>query len=263
MITFQQQETTEIRNRIRAAWVTYHTYRQELTSKTTCSNMICYASGTWTPTQEHERTIQSTQRKMLRFIIQMKRRYKKIVKQKDKTKEEKYTNDMRYTGDKSEDGQSSNSHKDQDSDVSFENDIEEEMGTTEIEEEDWTEYIKRSTNDAKEKMEKCGGDSMPEQDAQNSEMETGAETSNITKWGRWLMKAAEWEPRTQLKIQDQQSDWETKKKMGRWLQRMPQTRLKTRQKTYFTEGSSQINKTWITHSKKTAEYVLYSEKRHN
>ena len=32
---------------------------------------------------------------------------------------------------------------------------------------------------------------------------------------RWLMKAAEVEPRTQLKIQDQQSDWETKKKMGR------------------------------------------------
>ena len=33
MITFQQQETTEIRNRIRAAWATFHKYRQELTSK--------------------------------------------------------------------------------------------------------------------------------------------------------------------------------------------------------------------------------------
>ena len=31
MITFQQQETTEIRNRSRAAWVTFHKYRQELT----------------------------------------------------------------------------------------------------------------------------------------------------------------------------------------------------------------------------------------
>ena len=30
MITFQQQETTEIRNRIRAAWATFHKYRQEL-----------------------------------------------------------------------------------------------------------------------------------------------------------------------------------------------------------------------------------------
>ena len=33
MITFQQQETTEIRNRIRAAWATFHKYRRELTSK--------------------------------------------------------------------------------------------------------------------------------------------------------------------------------------------------------------------------------------
>ena len=33
MIIFQQQETTEIRNRIRAAWATFRKYRQELTSK--------------------------------------------------------------------------------------------------------------------------------------------------------------------------------------------------------------------------------------
>ena len=33
MITFRQQETTEIKNRIRAAWATFHEYRQELTSK--------------------------------------------------------------------------------------------------------------------------------------------------------------------------------------------------------------------------------------
>ena len=41
MITFRQQETTEMRNRIRAAWATFHKYRQELTSKqTTCSNIV-------------------------------------------------------------------------------------------------------------------------------------------------------------------------------------------------------------------------------
>ena len=135
MITFLQQETTEIRNRIRAAWATLHKYRQELTSKNNTlkhrprlfdaviTPTICYASGTWTPTKEHERMIQSTQRKMLRLIIQTKRRYKKIVKQKDKTNEAKDTNDLSSTGDECEDGQSSNTHKDQDSDVSFENDI--------------------------------------------------------------------------------------------------------------------------------------------
>ena len=89
---------------------------------------------------------------MLRLIIQTRRRYKKIVKQKDKTNEEKDTNDLSSTGDASEDGKSSNTHKDQDSDVSFENDTEEEIDTTEIEEEDWIDDIKRSTNDAIEKM---------------------------------------------------------------------------------------------------------------
>ena len=97
--------------------------------------------------------VQSTQRKILRLIIQTKRRYKKIVKRKDETNEEKDTNDMSNTGDESEDGQSSNTHKDQNSDVSFENDTEEEIDTTDIEEEDWIEYMKRSTDEAMEKME--------------------------------------------------------------------------------------------------------------
>ena len=32
-ISFHQQETLEIKSRIRAAWATFHKYRQELTSK--------------------------------------------------------------------------------------------------------------------------------------------------------------------------------------------------------------------------------------
>ena len=79
--------------------------------------------------------IQSTKRKMLRLIIQTKRRYKKIVKHKVKTSEEIDNNDSSCTGDESEDGQSSISHNDQDSDVSFESDNDEEIDTTEIEEE--------------------------------------------------------------------------------------------------------------------------------
>ena len=70
LITFQQQETTEIKNRIRTAWATFHKYRLELTSKHDmikhrlrmfdgAITPICYASGTWAPTKEHERMIQS------------------------------------------------------------------------------------------------------------------------------------------------------------------------------------------------------------
>ena len=96
--------------------------------------------------------IQSAQRKMLRLIIQRKRRYEKIVKHKVKTGEDLNDIDSSCTGDESEDGQSSISHSDQDSDVSFESDNDEEIDTTEIEEEECMECIKRSTNDAMEKM---------------------------------------------------------------------------------------------------------------
>ena len=44
--------------------------------------------GTWAPNKEHERMIQSTQRKMLRHIIQTERKYKKIEKQDIGTKDE-------------------------------------------------------------------------------------------------------------------------------------------------------------------------------
>ena len=37
---------------------------------------LSYASGTWTLSKEHERMIRSTQRKMLRLIVQTKRKYK-------------------------------------------------------------------------------------------------------------------------------------------------------------------------------------------
>ena len=96
--------------------------------------------------------IQSTQHKMLRLIIQTKRRYKKIVKHKIKTCEDLDNIDSSCTDDESEDGQSSVSHNDQDSDVSVESDNDEEIDAAEIEEEDWVDYIKRSTNEAMEKM---------------------------------------------------------------------------------------------------------------
>ena len=99
-ISFHQQETLEIKSRIRAAWTTFHKCRQELTSKeymlklrlrlfdATVSLTLCYAAGTWTPSKQHERMIQSTQRKMLRLIIQTKRKYKKIEKQVIESKDE-------------------------------------------------------------------------------------------------------------------------------------------------------------------------------
>ena len=86
---------------------------------------------------------------MLRHIIQTKRRHRKIVRYKVKTSEDLENIDSSCTDDESEDGQSSVS---QDIDVSFESDNDEEIDAAEIEEEDWVDYIKWSTNEAMEKM---------------------------------------------------------------------------------------------------------------
>ena len=59
---------------------------------------------------------------------------------------------LRSTEDENEDGQSSNTCNDQDSDISFENHADDEIDTTAIEEEEWIEYVKRSTDEAIEKM---------------------------------------------------------------------------------------------------------------
>ena len=88
-ITFEQQETAEIKNRQRAAWAAFHKYRGELTSRSDrlCYRMrlfnivitptLTYACGTWTLSNGHGRMIRSAQRKMLRLIVQTKRKYKK------------------------------------------------------------------------------------------------------------------------------------------------------------------------------------------
>ena len=88
---------------------------------------------------------------MLRLIIQTEGRYKKIEKQESKTNEEieeTDTNDLCSTDDESGDGLSTTTHNDVDSEVSFEDDADEEIDTTSIEEEDWIE----DTEEAMENM---------------------------------------------------------------------------------------------------------------
>ena len=87
------------------------------------------------------------------LIIQTKRRYKMIAKHKVKNSEDINDIDSSCTNDESEDRKSDTSRSDQDSDVSLEIDNDKEINAAEIEEEDWDEYIKRSTNEAVEKME--------------------------------------------------------------------------------------------------------------
>ena len=100
-IPFEQQETTEIKSRIRAAWATFTKYKLVLTSKLyllrnrfllfsmVITPTLTYASGTWTLSQEHEKLIRSRQRKMTRLIVQTNENTRRM---KIKTRLEKRLN---------------------------------------------------------------------------------------------------------------------------------------------------------------------------
>ena len=100
-IKFEQQETKEIKNRLRAAWASFDKFKQQLTSKL---HRLCYglrlfnmvitptlthASGNGTLSKEHERLIRWTQRKMLRLIVQTKRKYRKRFKKSNEERKRK------------------------------------------------------------------------------------------------------------------------------------------------------------------------------
>ena len=80
---------------------------------------------------------------------------KKIQKDRETKRQDqrrKDTNDIVALATKAKTGKAQTLTKTRTADVSFENDTEEEINTTEIEEKVWVDYIKRSTNDAMEKM---------------------------------------------------------------------------------------------------------------
>ena len=112
------------------------------------------------------------------------------MKHKVENSEDMNDIDSSCTNDDSEDGKSDTSHNDQDSDVSFAIENDEEIDVAEIEEEEWVEYIKRSTIEALEKME-------------NEKIRSWKLTQRKMKWRlvmkiatsqkeRRLIKAAEW-----------------------------------------------------------------------
>ena len=83
---------------------------------------------------------------MLRLIVQTKRKYKKKTQpSRNEEDEEGEEANHRSSDEETAEGISSNTDFDQDSDTV-------EIDTSEIDEEDWIEYLKRSTSIAVERM---------------------------------------------------------------------------------------------------------------
>ena len=90
-ITFGDQEREEIKNRLKAAWVALTSKDYRLCHRLCLFSMVVtptmtYASSTWTLTLKHEKMIKTAQRKMIRLIVQTKRRYKSKTAKMDKKK---------------------------------------------------------------------------------------------------------------------------------------------------------------------------------
>ena len=139
---------------------------------------------------------------MLRLIIQTKRKYKKIEKQDIAPKDDKgivEKTENCSTDEESDDGHSTKSEDDVDSGVTFDEDSEKEIDTIEIEEEDWIDYIKRSTADALDKMEHAKIRCWNRTHKKKNEVEIGTENCNITEW-KMAKKSCWMEPRAEFKI---------------------------------------------------------------
>ena len=159
------------------------------------------------------------------------------------------------TDNESEDRQSDTYHNDQDSDVSFEIDIDEEIDAAEIEEEEWIEYIKRSTIEAIEKME-------------NERIRCWKLSQRKMKWRlamkiatsqkeRWLIKAEEWNPELSSKYRTKRSIGRRRK---RWEDDINEVLKQIEDETEnLTESSNHINQNWIDTAKDRGRWTLLEE----
>ena len=159
---------------------------------------LTYASGTWTLPEEHEKQIRSTQRKMLRLIVQTKRKDKK-KDTKNKAYEETKSDDESTSGkiqkengksqqdteDETDEGNNTNIECDQDRDT------DEDIETAEIEVEEWIDCIKMHKR-RRRKDEGCNH-SLLDWNSKKNEMEISFENS-ITLKVKMDNKAAKWNP---------------------------------------------------------------------
>ena len=200
---------------------------------------------------------------MQRLIIQTKRIYKKIEKQEIEPKDENRKVDiteMCSADDESGDGQSTKTQDDVDSEVTFEDDADEEMDTTAIEEEDWIDYIKRSTVDAMDKMERA-------------KIRCWNRTHKKMKWKlalriatspseRWLKKAAEWNPDLSSRYRINRAIGRPRKRWEDDINDFLKQEFEENENENPIERSNQTNKNWINIAKRLEKMGSMRRKLH-
>ena len=201
-----------MQHRIRCAWSTFTKLRQELPSQSyrlqhrlhlfdaVVTPTITFGAGT------HEKMLRTTQRRMLRLIIQTKRNYKKKNNKETGGKTFETTESARRLMKKlahmvnvtKTDEQSTTSHEDN--------------------LEDWIEYVRRSTRDADEKMLTYRITNWIEN---TEETEVGrSPTNRNTKQRKMDQESGRVEPRTQQIYKDPKESGKTYQETGRRTERL-------------------------------------------
>ena len=159
---------------------------------------------------------------------------------------------------KAGDGQSTKSKDDVDSEVTFAEDSDEEMDTIEIEEEDWIEYIKRSTVDALDKMERA-------------KIRCWNRTHKKMKWKlalrigtspceRWLKKAAEWNPELSTRYRINRAIGRPRKGWEDDITEFLKQVLEEKENEDPIERRNQTNNNWINIAKDWRRWALLEGK---
>jgi hypothetical protein len=181
-LSFDEMHTVEVDSRISKAWKKFMVLKGELCSRhyplkhrlklfdSTVTAVVLYGSGTWTMTAELQRKLQTTQRRMLRWMIGVGRLRKKREVAEDESD----------SGDESATDESGSLHDERD-----------EGDDSEVE--DWVEWIKRATRIAEYHLEKV----------RLEDWVTGQRRRKF-RWaghvarrsdGRWSYRLLDWQPR--------------------------------------------------------------------
>ena len=164
----------------------------------------------------------------------------------------------RSTDDESGDGQSTKSEDDMDSGVTFDEDSDKDIDTVEIEEEDWIDYIRRSTADAIDKME-------------HAKIRCWNKTHRKMKWKlalriatspseRWIKKAAEWNPELSSRYWTNRTIGRPKKRWEDDINDFLKQNHDERKTEEPLERKNQNNSTWINIASDRKEWTRLEEK---
>ena len=214
---------------------------------------MIYASGTWTLTRRARKndSIDATQNASTHHTNE-KETQKRSGNEKTRPTKKKTLKTWVALEMKSEDGQSSNTHNDQDSDISFENDTDDDIDTTVLEEEEWINYIRRSTDEAMEKME-------------NAKIRFWKKTHKRMTWRlalriasqpseRWLVKAAEWNSELSSRCKTNRAIGKPRR---RWADDINEfLKLAEDETENFFESDNKYNKSWINAAEDRGRWTL-------